>query len=137
MPAVLMPIVNDLSRPFCTAAQEDRLVLPYCVATGRPFWPASPASPFRTAGEVEWRDVSAEGRLLSLVVYRRTFQTEFAAALPYGIALVEIVPGVRLMVHVVTPDEAPAPGASVRLCFKPIVAGGAKVLVLVQDATGE
>src|SRR3546814_6293290 len=50
MSARLAPVVNDLSRPFWDAAEEGRLSLPHCVATGRPFWPPAPASPLRTGG---------------------------------------------------------------------------------------
>ena len=129
----LMPVVNDLSRPFWAAAGEGRLVLPHCVATDRPFWPPSPASPFQTAGAVDWRDVDAAGTLLGLVVYRRPFQGELASALPYGIGLVEVAPDVRLLAHVARPDDGLAAGAGVRLGFRPLVAQGMPVLSVMQD----
>src|SRR3546814_8217791 len=74
MSARLAPVVNDLSRPFWDAAEEGRLSLPHCVATGRPFWPPAPASPLRTGGAVAWREIEAAGMLLSMAVYRRAFQ---------------------------------------------------------------
>ena len=132
MAAGLTPIVNDLSRPFWTAAAEGRFVLPHCVATDRPFWPPSPASPFRTAGAVDWRAAEAAGTLLSLVVYRRAFQRELASALPYGIGLVEVAPDVRLHAHVARPDDVLAAGARVLLGFRPLVAQGMPVLSVMQ-----
>src|SRR3546814_21111842 len=87
MSARLAPVVNDLSRPFWDAAEEGRLSLPHCVATGRPFWPPAPASPLRTGGAVAWREIEAAGMLLSMAVYRRAFQAALAGPLPYGIAL--------------------------------------------------
>lgn len=132
MSASLMPIVNDLSRPFWDAANAGRLDMPYCVATGSLFWPPSPASPFLTAGQVGWRETEPAGTLISLVVYRRAFQAELAAALPFGIALVEIEPGVRLMVYVTAPDDSPELGGRVRIDFRALVEGGAKVPTLMQ-----
>ena len=126
------PVVNGLSRPFWEAAQAGRLSLPHCVATDRPFWPPSPLSPFAAGGAVAWREVPAEGVLLSRVTYRRAFQRAFAARLPYAIALVEIVPGVRLLAHLAAPDrdDAPRAGVRVRLGFEILVEGGGPVLVV-------
>lgn len=114
----LAPIVNDLSRPFWNAAGGGLLQVPHCVETGRAFWPPAPTSPFRTAGAVEWRSIEAAGTVLSVVVYRRAFQAALAAALPYGIALIEVLPGVRLLAHVEDPDVAPQPGTRVDLHFR-------------------
>lgn len=136
MAAAPMPIVNDLSRPFWTAAAKGRLALPHCVATGRPFWPPAPSSPFRTAGGVDWREVAAAGTLLSLVVYRRAFQQELAEALPYGIGLVEVAPGVRLLAHIARPDEGIAAGDSVRLEFRPLMPQGMPVLAVARGEAG-
>jgi len=113
----LTPVVNDLSRPFWDAAAEGRLSLPHCAETGRAFWPPAPTSPFRAAGAVEWREIEAAGMLLSIAVYRRAFQTVLKDLVPYGIALVEVAPGVRLLGHVENPDAAPEPGSRVSLCF--------------------
>ena len=114
----LTPVINDLSRPFWNGAEEGRLTLPHCVATGSAFWPPAPTSPFRTSGAVEWREVEAVGIVSSIVVYHRAFQAALAAHLPYGIALVQVAPGVRLLVHLKDPDAAPKPGTRVSLCFK-------------------
>lgn len=128
----LAPILNDLSRPFWNGAAEGRLVLPHCLETGRPFWPPAPSSPFWTAGAMEWREVKAAGTLLSLVVYRRAFQAVLAAQIPYGIALVEVSPDVRLLAHVRNSDVelAPMPGTHVGLCFRPLVPSGMPILTV-------
>ena len=132
MSAALMPLVNDLSRPFWAAARAGRLALPHCAATRRPFWPPSPTSPFRTGGAVEWHDVEAAGVLLGVVVYRRAFQTELSERLPYGIALVEVAPDARLFAHVAHPDTAPACGERVRVIFDSLLPGGAPVPMVEQ-----
>lgn len=128
----LAPTVNALSRPFWNAAEKGRLILPHCLETGQPFWPPAPTSPFRTAGAIAWREIEPAGILLSLVVYRRAFQAALAGQLPYGIALIEVAPDVRLLAHVRTSDVALAPvaGARVDLCFRPLMPSGMPVLAV-------
>jgi uncharacterized OB-fold protein len=125
----LAAIANALSQPFWDAAAAGRLCLPFCTTTGRFFWPPSPSSPFATGGEVSWRDTPPEGVVRSLVVYRRAFQQALADRLPYGIALVEVAPGVRLLAHVPDPGAAAA-GDRVRLAFRPLRDGELPVLTL-------
>jgi uncharacterized OB-fold protein len=126
------PVLNDLSRPFWDAAAEGRLVLPFCMATGRAFWPPSPSSPFALGGAVAWRDVAAEGVLLSRVTYRRAFQKAFGDRLPYAVALIEVTPGVRLQAHLADPDgpRAPLSGAHVRLGFAALAEGGPPIPIV-------
>lgn len=118
----IAPIVNQLSQPFWKAAAEGSLCLPFCDATEQFFWPPGPSSPFVTGGPVSWRESAAEGILRSQVVYRRAFQQALADRVPYGIALVEVQPGLRLQAHVPAPDgpEALFPGRRVKLGFRPL-----------------
>ena len=126
----LSPIVNELGTPFWMSAAEGRLVRPFCQTTDCAFWPPSPSSPFVTGGAVAWRDVAPEGTVVSVVIYRRAFQRALADRLPYGVALVEVRPGVRLQAHVADPDglDAPSPGDRVALGFQPMREGEPGVL---------
>ena len=125
----LAPIVNDLSKRFWDGAAAGRLCLPYCVATGRTFWPPSPSSPFVANGSVSWREVGTEGVVRSVITYRRTFQKALEDRLPFGAALVEVAAGVRLLAHVPDPGVAAA-GDRVQLGFRPLRAGELPVLTL-------
>ena len=138
MADAIAPIVNDLSRPFWDGAAEGRLRLPFCLETQHFFWPPSPSSPFADGGGVGWRERPAEGVLLSRVTYRRAFQQAFATRLPYGIALVEVAPGVRLQAHLPDPDgaDAPRPGDRVRLAFASLVEGGKAVPIVAGAGDG-
>jgi hypothetical protein len=126
---------NRLWAPFHDGAAAGRLMLPYCVATDRPFWPPSPTSPFAGGGEVFWREHTAEGRLMARVTYRRSFLKAFDPRLPYGVGQVEVAPDVRLQAHMIEPDNAASPQAGdiVALTFRPLIAGGAPVLVIAGD----
>jgi len=125
------PIINDLNRPFWDGAAEGRLMLPHCVETGTPFWPPSPVSPFAGGREVDWRTADPRGTVLARTVYRRAFQRAFAHLLPYGIAMVGLDGGPRLLVHIEAPDDAqaPRPGSRVTLRFKVLLEDGRPLLV--------
>lgn len=125
----LAPIVNDLSKCFWDAAAAGRLCLPYCVATGRTFWPPSPSSPFVADAAVSWREVDTQGVVRSIIIYRRTFQKVLQDRVPYGAALVEVAAGVRLLAHAPDPGLAAA-GDRVQLGFRPLRAGELPVLTL-------
>ena len=108
------PTLNDLNAPFWSAGQADRLVLPFCVTTGRAFWPPSPISPFVTSGPVEWGEAKPSGIIRSVIVYRRIFHADFKPLAPYGVGLIELDAGPRLMAYVPAPDEPMAPRAGDR-----------------------
>jgi len=114
------PVVNSLNRAYWDAAARGELVLPFCVATGRAFWPPSPISPFATGGAVEWRKTAPFGQLIARAVYRRGFLKQFEPLMPYAIGLVELDAGPRLLAHIARADspDAPAAEARVRLQFE-------------------
>lgn len=124
----MSPLLNDLNRPFCEAASEGMLLLPYCRESARHFWPPAPISPF-TAGDVDWRGADPRGIVESVVIYRRAFQSAFAPLLPYGIALVALDAGPRLLAHVPSPDAAASPraGERVSIAFTRLIEGGTLV----------
>ena len=123
---------NALWVPFHDGADQDRLVLPHCIATDRAFWPPSRMSPYVTGGSVDWRQVSPDGRLVARVVYRRGFQQAFEPLLPYGVALVELHCGIRLQAHLYRPDDSASPreGERVTVGFAALIDGGKPVLTI-------
>jgi uncharacterized OB-fold protein len=120
MAAALTPVINSLNAPFWNAAKLGDLALPFCVRTGRSFWPPSPFSPFATAGSVGWRPVVPEALLIARVIYRRSFLKAFDPLMPYAIGLVELAEGPRLQAFIRDPESAASPmaGDRVRLCFE-------------------
>ncbi len=130
----IAPIINELNAPFWTAADQDQLVLPQCLTTGRAFWPPSPISPFVWAGATGWSPAGGEGVLRAVAVYRRVFQKAFEPLAPYGVGLVELDEGPRLQAFVAAPHsaDAPKPGDRVRLSFARLLPEGPKVPALTR-----
>ena len=139
MGETLEPLVNALNAPFWEAAKRDELVLPHCVATGHAFWPPSPVSPYVTGGAVAWRGADPAGKALSVVVYRRPFLKAFGPLMPYGIALVALAAGPRLMAHVAAPEAqgSPRPGDRVRIRFAAVLPGGPPIPQAVRADKGD
>ncbi|WP_164843948.1 Zn-ribbon domain-containing OB-fold protein [Croceicoccus ponticola] len=129
MVETLQPIRNLLNDPFWKAAKEGCLIMPYCLSSGRYFWPPSPVSPFRTGGVVEWREAETVGTLVSIVTYRRAFQEPLKDRLPYAVGLVELVDQVRLLAHfAISPaNRFPVMGESVEIFFAALEDDGEKV----------
>jgi hypothetical protein len=136
MDQIVAPLRNALNAPFWAAAERSVLALPTCVASGRAFWPPSPVSPFVTAGAVAWREAEPVGMLRSIAVYRRVFLKAFEAVTPFGVGLLELDAGPRLLAHVPYPDDpgAPAVGERAILRFAPIVDGGPPVPTLIRSS---
>jgi uncharacterized OB-fold protein len=135
MDQIAVPLRNALNAPFWAAAERGVLALPHCLASGRAFWPPSPLSPHVTAGAVAWRETEPVGVLRSLVVYRRVFLKAFEAVTPFGVGLLELDAGPRLLVHVPHPDDptSPAVGERAILYFAPITDGGPPVPTLIRS----
>lgn len=129
MPEFTAAIVNTLNAPHWQAAACGEFVLPFCVATARAFWPPSPLSPFVSQGKVEWRRLDPVGVITALSVYRRPFQKAFEPMLPYGIALVTLDAGPRLLAHVPKADEHDAPRRGDRVVLRHHIADGRTLLV--------
>ena len=123
--------INSLQTPFYEAAARGELVVPWCTATQRPFWPPSPSSPFVDKAEVVWRPIDVSGIVRAKIVFRRAFLAEFKHLLPYAVALVELEQALRLLVFATTPAKINV-GEKVTVGVATIVEHAAPVPVVVE-----
>lgn len=96
-----IPVPDELSEGFWSAASEHRLSVQQCESCG---WLAYPPNIACINCLVDpprfgWHDVSGAGRLKTWTVVRDAFLPGFADAVPYVIADVELVeqPGLRIL----------------------------------------
>jgi len=123
-PRLIEPPVTEASAPFWDATREQRFVLPWSTATGKPVWyprevdPAAPDQPF------DWREASGEGVVYAASVHHKTGPGRDPDDGPYVVALVELPEGVRMMTNIVgcPPDEVTV-GMPVRLVWHPLSDG--------------
>lgn len=121
---LIEPPVTEASAPFWDATREQRFVLPWSTATGKPVWyprevdPAAPDQPF------DWRGASGEGVVYAASVHHKTGPGRDPDDGPYVVALVELPEGVRMMTNIVgcPPDEVTV-GMPVRLVWHPLSDG--------------
>jgi uncharacterized OB-fold protein len=107
MPDVQPPVPSPdaLTAPFWEASRRGALEVPACEACGHRFLPPGPCCPRCWSTRLALRAVSGRGRVVSFVVYRRTYHP--ATPAPYVVALIELDEGPRLISNVVgcAPEE--------------------------------
>lgn len=105
---MLSPTPTPETAPFWAAAKEERLVIQWCNACARHYFYPRTHCPRCGSSDVDWRDVSGRGRLVSYVINHRPMPpTEDGG--PLVIALVELDEGVRMLTNIVgTPAEPDA-----------------------------
>ena len=96
-----LPRITPDARPFWDALRERRLLLPYCMACGKPHLPPGPVCPFCFAAQLEWRPASGRGQLSAWTVVHKAWFPAFEADIPYNVVQVELAEGPRLTANVV------------------------------------
>lgn len=130
------PVINSLNAPFWEAAERNEFVLPWCTSTEQFFWPPGPVSPFDLDARIAWRPAERTGRLVTAVVFRRSYLKALEPIMPYAVGLVELDAGPRLQVHVrdtalAAPDRA---GARVRIEFEGLLPDSRPVPVAFEES---
>ena len=101
-------------------AARGELALPRCVRCGQYCEPGVPACP-SCAADLAWVPVSGNATVYSYAVVHQVFRPEFAADVPYVVALVELAEGPRLITRLVGFGAVrPSVGAPVRVAFRQV-----------------
>lgn len=100
---------------FWAEAAQGRLVFQRCEECGYLRWPAAGVCPECLHRGSAWEEVEPTGTVWSHVVYHRAYAAHLKERVPYGVALVELDCGVRLLTTLVEfADDADPVGARVR-----------------------
>jgi uncharacterized OB-fold protein len=94
------PERTELTRPHWEALDRGELVFQRCSECGNRWLPIRTECPRCLAPEWSWEKASGRGRLVSWVVYHRSYHPAFAERLPYNVAIVELDEGPRLISNV-------------------------------------
>ncbi len=127
MPRPVVPVPNELSKPFWDACNQRRLVLQNCTACNRLQFP-----PERTCAEcgsgqhLDWREVQGRGSINGYVVVHDSRLQAFWEQQPYNIAIIELEedPGIKFFSNLPGEpvDQVPV-GARVELMFEEAAPG--------------
>ena len=127
----LLPVIDDVSRPFFEGARRGELRVQRCVDTGRLLFPPRLHSPFGGRRPPEWIRVSGRGTIWSFVVPHPPLLPPFDAMRRYNVVLVALDedPHLRLVGNLVARVGGPldevdadsiAIGEAVRAVFEPV-----------------
>ncbi len=102
-----IPVPSEESEPFWEMAKKHELRLQKCSDCGAFRFPPAVVCPECTSMEAEWTAVSGRGRVFSFVIFHRPYHPAFKGDIPYGVAVVELEEGPRLLSNVVScsPEE--------------------------------
>ena len=94
------PERTELTAPYWEALEAGELVFQRCSECGNAWLPARTECPRCLAPAWSWEKASGDGRLVSWVVYHRSYHPAFADRLPYNVAIVELEEGPRLISNI-------------------------------------
>ena len=98
--AAPVPTITTDTEEFWKATLEGRLLLRRCESCGESIWYPRPVCPFCHSTTTSWQEASGRGSIYSFSVVRRS-GGEFASAVPYVLAYVELEEGPRMMTNIV------------------------------------
>jgi uncharacterized OB-fold protein len=109
-PVRLLPETGGPTAPFWAGARANRLHLPFCAACDRPRWPLRELCSACHTDPVRWRDLRPAGTLVSHSRVHRHFHPGVPAS-PYWLAVVAVVPGLRMLGNLVPGRDGRPPAA--------------------------
>lgn len=101
MSGLVLPVVDDVNRPFWDGCREGVLRLQRCGGCDRLRYPISTVCPHCTSCTVEWEAVSGSGTVYSFAVFRHAYNDAWRERVPYVVALVELAEGPTMISNIV------------------------------------
>ena len=88
---------DPLSAPYWEGTKRRELLVRKCKGCGEYQWPPRPMCVCCHSFDFEWVKVSGRGTLYTYTVVNRAFNLAFEDDVPYGIAVVELEEGPRMV----------------------------------------
>jgi hypothetical protein len=110
------PVMGFYDGPMWASIRERSMRLQYCLDCGQTQYPPGPVCPHCLSSNLEWRAVSGRGKIISWVVYHRTYLDAYPE--PYNVIAVKLAEGPIIASNL----EGPAPdknwiGEPVRMVY--------------------
>lgn len=113
------PRQNADSINYWESAKQGRLVLRQCAECSHKHFPPRRLCPVCWSEELRWTDATGLGTIHTFTIMRRPPVPEFAAQVPYVVALIDLAEGPRMMANIVGDDaHAVRIGERVSVCFE-------------------
>jgi uncharacterized protein len=122
----LIPVPDELSKPFWDAVQERRLLVQRCTACSTLQYPPRPACQDCGSEAMEWHETDGKGHVLEFVVLQDTHLPYRAPDQPINLAIVTLDEDPRINFFSNMPGEEPFQvpvGAAVEVMFEELTDG--------------
>jgi uncharacterized protein len=116
------PLVDSESEPFWSAAREGRLLIKECRACHHVYYYPRRYCPKCWSEDTGWLESSRRGSIYSFSVVHQNPAQPFAGYCPYGVVLVDLEEGPRLMANwdFTAPLEQMKCGLPVQIAFRQV-----------------
>ena len=125
--ARMIPVPDEVSKPFWDAANQRRLVVQNCTACKRVQYPPQKAcAQCGSEQNLEWRQLSGQGKILDYIVVHDSRMRAWQAVQPYNVAIInpDDAPELQFFSNLPgTPADKVPVGASVRVEFEEVAPG--------------
>ena len=101
-----LPVIDAQNRPYWEAARRHELCLPKCVACGHLRVQFERWCPRCGSDNATWARLCGRGTVWSHCTFHRRYFKEFESDLPYGVAMVQLEEGPRLITNLVGVERA-------------------------------
>jgi uncharacterized OB-fold protein len=121
--SAILPLIDELNRPFWDGARHGRLTVQRCTACQRLRYPISAVCPHCVGRDWTWEALTGSGTVYTFAVFQRAYNDAWRERVPYAVAIVELDEGVMMMCDLigVAPEEISV-GMAVRVEFESITA---------------
>lgn len=92
--------ITPLTAPYWEAAKEHRLVMQRCKACTELFFFPREHCPNCFGGDLEWQELSGNGRIYSYTIVRQAGDPRFNELVPYVYAIIQLDEGTRMISNV-------------------------------------
>ena len=120
----LIPVADELSKPFWDAVNEKRLTLQYCAGCSKlQYPPQTSCQVCGSADQLGWKDVDGKGHIAAFIVIEDGRLNRRMPDQPYNLAMVTLDADPRVNFYSNLPGTPPyqAPvGAAVELTFEEV-----------------
>ena len=116
------PMVDSENAPFWKAAREGKLLIKRCTSCATDFYYPRGICPKCWSDKTEWKEASRRGTIYSYSVVHQNPAPPFKEFCPYGVLLVDLEEGPRMMVNwdfTLKPDQLKC-GMPVEIGFRKV-----------------
>ena len=117
----IVPVPDELSKPFWDAVQEKRLIVQHCTACNSLQYPPRPRCLDCNAETLDWKDVNGKGHILTYGILEDSHLPVRAADQPLNLAVVTLDDDPRINYYANLPGTPPfqvTVGAAVEVTFE-------------------